>query len=147
MMKFVFSIISIFIFSFASLSQDTGTIVGNLIAEETKEALPAVNISLYLTDSLIQTTTSDSNGEFSFKGLLEGVYQMKFVLDGYQTVMLVNIKIEAGQNIDLTDFSLSPPQTICGNPIRNIHPRFNNSPEAQGRTFSREELNELPYRK
>lgn len=84
--------------SFYSFSQNsiTGKISGKLIEEESQNPIPFANVLLYPTnDSIfIAGTTSDLEGNFSFKEIPYGTYDMIVKMVGYEDLKQ-NIKVES----------------------------------------------------
>jgi hypothetical protein len=80
-------------------AQETGILKGTL-KDEKGHNMPFVAVAL-LEDSIIVTSTStDDNGDFTFKQLGPGFYGLQFSLLGYQTIKIKGIEVSA----DLTSY-------------------------------------------
>ncbi|MDP1677894.1 MAG: TonB-dependent receptor [Bacteroidota bacterium] len=85
--------------SFAQKTESsTGSIVGRVVDENTKEGLPSVNI---LVKGTYYGASSDFDGNFKIEHLNAGVYNIDVTLLGYKTVQYSGIKVEAGKNLEL----------------------------------------------
>ena len=81
----VFKLLLCLLFSFGMLqAQDSGTIKGKIIDQNTREALPFVNILVYGTSI---GTTSDGEGNFEIKNVPFGYVKIQATFIGYQSVI------------------------------------------------------------
>ncbi len=71
------------------------TIRGSIFDQQTRRVLPGATVMVVDADSVIGTS-SDINGEFILEGLAIGRYTLKFSYIGYQTKIIDNILLGAG---------------------------------------------------
>ncbi len=71
---------------------------GDIIDIETNEKIPIVQIELSKLSNKYHTLT-DSIGEFQFKNLTSGCYQVRFFYVGYKTLTIDSLVIENGKDI------------------------------------------------
>ena len=76
----------------------TGVLRGEIKSYETEESLPGATIIIKGTD---YKTVADQNGEFLFKNLPEGIYQIEVTLIGYVKAIRPNIEVKSGQETSL----------------------------------------------
>jgi large repetitive protein len=67
--------------------QTTGGIVGNVKDQSTGVALQGVSVTLEQGPSVIATTTTNGNGDYSFSGLNPGSYTLTFSYPNYTTAV------------------------------------------------------------
>ncbi|MCK7591345.1 TonB-dependent receptor [Subsaxibacter sp. CAU 1640] len=69
-------------------AQETITITGQIIDQETQEAIPFVSVSVNdeATNAIVTGTISDDNGRFEIKDLKTGKYIVNITYLGYETV-------------------------------------------------------------
>lgn len=96
--KILFSIsglfISLFLLSYSAFSQEkTGSIKGSVVDIETRKPMKNVLIKIQNTSAVALT---NSKGEFEFKKIPEGIYNLEFIKDDYQTTILPHKKVTAG---------------------------------------------------
>lgn len=86
-MKITLTVILIFVIAFAQ-AQETITITGQIIDQETKETLPFVSVSVNdeATNEIVTGTITDDNGRFEIKDLATGKYIVKITYLGFETV-------------------------------------------------------------
>ncbi len=86
-----------------------GNIKGTVYAFEKCDIDPAlaeeVTINFYLNGELVQSTLTDENGYFSH-ALLNGTYDVEFVLDGYVSQMVSGVFLGWDQDVILDDVYL-----------------------------------------
>ena len=81
------------VFSFFTsiiLGGTTGKLTGKIIDKSTKDALIGCNVVILNTDL---GTASDADGEFTILNISPGVYSVKAMMIGYQTVNITDIPI------------------------------------------------------
>lgn len=67
-----------------SATLETGNLLGNVQDYSTRSSLPGINVSLYdSTNALVQSTTTDSNGNYVFQNLTQGNYVINFSSENY----------------------------------------------------------------
>lgn len=79
-----------------NVATQSASISGKIKDKKTKEPLEGVTITVEKEEST-ETTTSDSNGNFSITGLVSGRYKVTAGKSGYMSYQK-NIKLKAGQN-------------------------------------------------
>jgi outer membrane receptor protein involved in Fe transport len=79
-------------------AQSTGTIVGRITDEKTKDGLPSVNVKVKGT---YYGAASDFDGNFKVEKMNPGTYNIDITLLGYKTVQYSGIKVEAGKTVTL----------------------------------------------
>jgi hypothetical protein len=93
-----FAAACIVVFSAAAWAQSTGTIVGRITDEKSKEGLPSVNVKVKGT---YYGAATDFDGNFKVEKMNPGTYNIDITLLGYKTVQYSGIKIEAGKTLTL----------------------------------------------
>ncbi len=88
----------IVLFQSAVSAQATGSIVGRITDEKTKEGLPSVNVKVKGT---YYGAASDFDGNFKVEKMNPGTYNIDVTLLGYKTVQYSAIKVEAGKTLTL----------------------------------------------
>lgn len=84
-------------FNLINAQQNLASIKGKIIEEQTGEVIPFANISLLQKDSVIGNTSSDINGNYSFKKIKAGKYNIKATSVGYQPFALKNITVSSNK--------------------------------------------------
>lgn len=79
-----------------SQAQQTGIIKGTLNDEKGKN-MPFVTIALMEDSTIIEGTNTDDNGDFTFKQLTPGFYNLQFSFIGYKTKKINAIEVSANQ--------------------------------------------------
>jgi hypothetical protein len=82
----------------AGVAQSTGSIVGRIVDEKTKEGLPSVNVKVKGT---YYGAASDFDGNFKIEKMNPGTYNIDITLLGYKEVQYSGIKVEAGKTLTL----------------------------------------------
>jgi outer membrane receptor protein involved in Fe transport len=90
--------VCIALFAAAAPAQTTGTIVGKIVDEKSKEGLPSVNVKIKGT---YYGAASDMDGNFKIEKVNPGTYNIDITLLGYKTVQYSGIKVEAGKTVTL----------------------------------------------
>ena len=87
MFKYTFTTI-LLVFTLFVNAQETITITGQIIDQETKETLPFVTISVNdeVTNKIVTGTISGDNGRFEIKNLATGKYIVNISYLGFETV-------------------------------------------------------------
>lgn len=101
------TIILIFITAVSLLAQSKGTISGKVIDSSINDVLIGANILVVGTNT---GTSSDLDGYYQIKGLEPGTYSVKFSFVSFQSVVVENIKVEAGKDTRV-DVQLLPIST------------------------------------
>ncbi len=92
--KIISIILGLFLISSISFAQGSGIIKGNIINEETNEAVPFATIFIKIGDK-IQGCTSDEEGYFTLKPVPVGKHQVHFKSMGYQEVIITEVNIDS----------------------------------------------------
>lgn len=93
----------------ASMSAWAQTYKGSVQATFTTEdgsPLPGVTVTLSAS-TFARSFVTDPNGNVRFVGLTPGVYELKGVFTGFNTIVRPNIQVDTGQNVKL-DFAMTP---------------------------------------
>ncbi|PKB44345.1 outer membrane receptor protein involved in Fe transport [Cellulophaga sp. RHA19] len=87
MIKQTLTVLILFI-SFFVNAQETITITGQIIDQETQETLPFVSVSINdeATNAIVTGTISDDNGRFEIKDLKTGKYIINITYLGFETI-------------------------------------------------------------
>jgi hypothetical protein len=96
----------------AASAQETGTIKGYLTDENGKN-MPYVGVALLDENKIIEGTSTDDNGAFSFKSISPGTYDLKFSFLGYKEKTVKSVEVSAGQITSIYR-SLKPEATEIG---------------------------------
>lgn len=119
---------------------------GVVVDAETGEAIPFVNVALFLDGVLIVGTDTDFEGYYSFTGLAEGVYDIELTSTGYfptkvngmeiceNKAHLLNMRLESG-------LELRPMFICCFCP-----PLVDVTNTTQGKKLDSDEIRRLPFR-
>lgn len=101
-----------------SFSQTMGNIKGNVIGKQ--QAIEYATVALFKmpdTIKVLQHTTTDSLGKFSFNDVLAGGYMIKISLIGYKPItQKINLK-EQDNNIVLNDINLQQDNAVLGDVV------------------------------
>ena len=84
----------------ATIAQRGGGIEGTVVLSD-GSSIPGVTVTLTGEKAGTWTTISSANGHFRFPSLPPGSYQLKFELEGFNTVIRENIKVRLGRNLQL----------------------------------------------
>lgn len=92
------------------ISGNTGSVNGLVLDAELMHPLEYATISLLKqeNDSVITGTISNESGYFKLKGVSSGKYKINISFIGYESVLIENVNIESGNNIDLGEILLKP---------------------------------------
>lgn len=82
----------------ALFSQDKGSISGKVTDKTSNEELIGANILVVNTSTGAST---DIDGTYSIKNLSPGKYSLRFSFISYQSIVVENIKIEAGKDLQI----------------------------------------------
>ena len=90
--------ILIFLLSFASiLSAQNGTIGGTIVDGTTRETIIGANV--FVSSDL--GATSDFDGFYVIRNVPQGIYEVTVTSIGYETVLVKEVKVEAGKQTEL----------------------------------------------
>ncbi|MGH2567928.1 MAG: TonB-dependent receptor domain-containing protein [Bacteroidota bacterium] len=100
---------------YSASAQDTGSITGKVIDEQTGEPLPNANVIVASLDREMppRGTATSATGEFEIRGLVPGMYRITVSFVGYST-FVQDLQVVAGRTERL-DVALKP--GISVNPI------------------------------
>lgn len=96
-MKFFYSLLLVFISHF--IVAQNGNISGTILDESNGSLLPGVNITI---KELKKSITSDSQGNFIFRNIAVGTYELEFRYVGYQTKSVSDVAVTANETASLT---------------------------------------------
>lgn len=117
-----------------------GSIQATFITDD-GAALPGVLVNLS-ADTYSRDGVSDANGQTRFVGLTPGIYELKAVFTGFQTVVNPNIQVDTGANVKL-EFTMKPglEDTLV---VVAVTPIADRTKVGTGTVLNSEELNYLP---
>ena len=95
-MKFLFTFILLSI-ALHTFSQNA-IIKGSILDDSNAAALPGVNI---IIKELKLSTTSDSEGKFTFKNVKPGIYDVEFSFIGYKSKIVSEVIATANETTEL----------------------------------------------
>ncbi len=127
----------------ASIAAQTGT--GNIYGSAIDEAGPAVTggTATLSGPASPRTVSLDANGVFRFFGVAPGKYAITLTIPGFATATRENVLVLAGQNVHVEMpmrlTAVKESVTVSGLP-----PLVDTGTVATGRTFSGEQLTDLP---
>jgi hypothetical protein len=75
-------------------AQETGTLKGT-VTDEKKQNMPFVPVALMEDSTIVGSTTTDNNGDFTFRLLTPGLYNLKIQQMGYKTKLIIGIMVSA----------------------------------------------------
>ncbi|MFT4758962.1 MAG: hypothetical protein ACI9XO_002049, partial [Paraglaciecola sp.] len=102
MKKITYTFFLIFVIITTGFSQNiTATLRGTIQDATNEQPLVGATIAILNTDSTLGTTT-DSNGDFTFKSVKIGRYQVKISYLGYEILTLTEVLLESGKERVLT---------------------------------------------
>ena len=121
----------------------TGSINGK-VADSSGGVLPGVTVSATSPSSMgVQTSVTDSGGNYRFPALPPGTYTVTFELAGFNTLKRENIQISMGfsaaVNVELAVASLNETVTVTGD-----SPVIDTSNTRVQQNFKLEALQEIP---
>ncbi len=90
----------------ALLGQTLGEITGEVKDPSGASAPNAVVTATNAATNVARTTSTNTSGIYSFPGLIPGVYQVKVVVTGFETMVKTNIELQVQQTARI-DFTLS----------------------------------------
>src|SRR5262249_12401858 len=91
---------------FAQTSFNTGSIYGKVLGQDGK-ALPGVTVTLETEGAAPKTAFTGDGGSYRFAGLVPSAYSVTFTLQGFTEVRQEDVKITAGQSVNL-EITLKP---------------------------------------
>ncbi len=77
-------------------AQETGIIKGT-ITDEKGTNMPGVTVALMEDSTLLSAASTDMSGDFTFKLLTPGLYNLKFSFIGYRTKLVNGVEVSANQ--------------------------------------------------
>lgn len=119
MLKSILSIVLLYT-SLVSSAQESCAIFGRVVNYH-DEPLPMSEIRLSQNDSLLKTIQTDFDGQFMFKNLSAGTYNISVSNLGYTGEIMMNKKVLPYRNLDLGTIKLSP-QEVLLKPIIYLYP-------------------------
>lgn len=142
-MKNIPAIFFLLLLSNFSFAQNTQTIRGQIVDEETKSPLPGVVVTLYQDSSVVTGGQADLDGNFKLQNIAVGRYTLNAQFLGYLPFSLPNIIVISGkENIINIELEQSVNETkevvITGT---NKEGTVNDFGTGSGRQFSVEEAN------
>ncbi|MFN9799344.1 MAG: carboxypeptidase-like regulatory domain-containing protein, partial [Bacteroidota bacterium] len=124
----------------------SGTLKGKVTDKETKEALPFVNVVVFLNGNLVTGGTTDIDGEYTIKPIEPGTYDIQFSFVGYQTQTISKVPISSGK-IAFVNAQLSAGVELTTIEIVDYKvPLIDKDGGASGGTVTREEIAKMPSR-
>lgn len=101
-MKRFIILMVITLLSTASFGQVRGGNIYGTVVSSAGERLPGVTIALTPDNvGASQLQVTNSSGQFRFLGLPPSTYELKFELDGFQTVLREGVQVNLGQSVTL----------------------------------------------
>jgi len=104
MLRKICILIFVLIFPVMAIAQNYGKIIGKVIDDKTKDALPGVNVIIEGTQLGAAT---DLEGKYVILQVLPGYYNIRADYMGYQSVRVEQLLVRAN-HIAYADFSLGP---------------------------------------
>jgi hypothetical protein len=100
---------------FNALGQDAASLTGTV--QDPQQAV-VVGATATLTDEkgASKTATSDSKGEYTFDGIVEGSYTLVVAADGFQPTKMEGIILSAGQKLRM-DVTLQPAKVVTSTTV------------------------------
>ena len=97
MKKYIIALIGLLCLGTASFAQNTTKIQGLTYEQNTNEVVPFVTIATYKDSLLVDGTSSDENGKFSFK--TDKVFNtIEFSFLGYESLVFMQNEIPKTKN-------------------------------------------------
>jgi len=100
-------LILLLLFSFKITAQQKGSISGKITDKTTNEDLIGASVLIVGTAT---GSSTDLDGTFSLRGLESGTYQLRVSYISYQSAVINNVVVKAGQNT-VINFQLEPSTT------------------------------------
>jgi hypothetical protein len=75
-------------------AQETGTLKGTL-TDEKKQNMPYVAVALMEDSTIVGTAQTDINGDFTFRLVTPGLYNVKMQTMGYKTKLVIGVPVSA----------------------------------------------------
>ena len=134
-------LILLFVLNSNAQNNNNGIIKGEIIDQNTKQALPFVNIVVAGTNI---GSVSDTSGLFVLKDIQAGIYQLKVSFVGYQTKVVNDIQVVPNKSAYVEIELNKTATTIDAVTVKAF--RFENTPLKPISNFSlsREEINRSP---
>lgn len=115
--KYTFRFLLFFlIFLFGKNGIGQTSIRGKVSDRETNEKIIGADITLLKDGDVIRNTTTDTNGNFSFK-IDPGIYEMEFSKKGLPSEKLIEVIVMEGQTTEV-NYQLFYERHMCGLVIR-----------------------------
>jgi hypothetical protein len=129
-----------------AIAQTTGRITGRVL-DSTGAALPGVTVSVS-SPSLqgVNTTTTDSEGNYRFPLLPPGAYTVKAVLQGFKTVEQVNVQVSLDRSVEV-NLSMGISGVAETVEVDAVSPVVDTTTTTIGFTAKAEQLNRLPIQR
>jgi hypothetical protein len=148
MQRNVYLLVALFLIFVSPVAAQTssGTLKGKVTDKDTKEALPFVNVIVFLNGNLVTGGTTDIDGEYTIKPIEPGTYDIQFSFVGYQTQTISKVPISTGK-IAFVNAQLSAGVELTTIEIVDYKvPLIDKDGGASGGTVTREEIEKMPSR-
>ncbi|PHI21628.1 hypothetical protein CEQ90_02115 [Lewinellaceae bacterium SD302] len=144
-MRYTYSFF-LFLFLVASAAGQT-SLKGKVTDQDSgNEGMPFASVALKLGEKIIQGVNTDLDGNYLFKSLNPGVYNLEVSYTGYATQRLTGVLIKAGQ-VNVVNVTMSAGVSLDEVMVTGYKvPLIDQDNTTQGKTVSSEEIRNLPTR-
>ncbi|MFH1562233.1 MAG: carboxypeptidase regulatory-like domain-containing protein, partial [Nitrospirota bacterium] len=92
-----------------SISYAYGTITGKVVDSLSQQPLSIATVTVLCNNTVVQSTTTDTNGNYSFSGLIPEMYSIRASVPGYGTRFFSSpIRVSDNSNIQNINIPLMP---------------------------------------
>jgi hypothetical protein len=128
-----------------SLFTGDGELRGKIIEKGTRQPIPFASIAIVKDNIVITGTSADENGNYKIKPLSPGLYDIKAIFTGCQSLTVSQVLIEAN-NITFLDMELTTDNTLPPVVITWEPPLIGMDASATMTTISSPEIKNMPTR-
>lgn len=96
-MRKIISLITVILFTTLAWSQNTGELKGTVTEQDGKTPIPFATVTLEQSGKVITSQSTDIDGNYWFKNITEGIYDLKVTSIGLSPLVVNNISIMSNQ--------------------------------------------------
>ena len=113
MIKKLFSFLTLILVFFLSANAQNGDIKGNVV-DETNAGAVAATVTLYSADKAVASQTPDAQGDYFFKEVTPGTYDIKITQSTYKAKKIIGITVIAFKTFYVQNTKLVEDPTMLG---------------------------------
>ena len=141
---FAFTLVACLLLAVPAFSQVSGGTISGVVTDQTGATIPGATVTVRNLDTNVErTATTESDGRFSFPGLLIGRYEIKVALAGFGTYIRGPIVLTVGQNAVINP-ELRPAAVAETVTVTEDAPVLNTTNAEVGVRFDERRISDLP---